>query len=125
MQQERDKVAAAYAASQQAMQTSAQVAEIRQQLTLLQAKIQSMQPPQAPVTNPNHMPPTYQNEANNSLATPAPTMSIPPALTSVTSKTTDPNPQYSKVFKLHIGQLPTSPSLYQNTMASQILASSS
>jgi hypothetical protein len=36
------------------------------------------------------MPPTYQNEANNSLATPAPTMSIPPALTSVTSKTTDP-----------------------------------
>jgi hypothetical protein len=29
MQQERDKVAAAYAASQQAMQTSAQAAEIK------------------------------------------------------------------------------------------------
>jgi hypothetical protein len=35
MQQERNKVVAAYAASQQAMQTSAQAAEIRQQLTLL------------------------------------------------------------------------------------------
>jgi hypothetical protein len=44
MQQERDKIAAAYAASQQAMQTSTQAAEIRQQLALLQAKIQSMQP---------------------------------------------------------------------------------
>jgi hypothetical protein len=39
MQQERDKVAAAYIARQQAMQTSAQAAEIRQQLAHLQAQI--------------------------------------------------------------------------------------
>jgi hypothetical protein len=39
MQQERDKVSAAYAASQQAMQTSAQATKIRQQLALLQAEI--------------------------------------------------------------------------------------
>jgi uncharacterized small protein (DUF1192 family) len=39
MQQERDKVAVAFVASQQVAQTSAQVAEIRQQLALLQAEI--------------------------------------------------------------------------------------
>jgi molecular chaperone GrpE (heat shock protein) len=48
MQQERDRVAAAFAASQQAAQASTQVAEIRQQLALLQAVIQSMQPLQPP-----------------------------------------------------------------------------
>jgi hypothetical protein len=96
MQLERDKVAAAYATSQQAMQTSAQVAEIRQQLALLQVEIQSMQPQQAPVTNPNHIPPTYQNVANNAPATPARAMSIPPALTSVTSKIADPKSPLSE-----------------------------
>jgi hypothetical protein len=39
MQQEWDRVAAAFAASQQAAKTSAQAAEIRQQLALLQAEI--------------------------------------------------------------------------------------
>jgi molecular chaperone GrpE (heat shock protein) len=48
MQQERDRVAAAFAASQQVAQASAQAAEIRQQLALLQAEIQSMQPSQPP-----------------------------------------------------------------------------
>jgi hypothetical protein len=90
MQQERDRVTAAYIASQQAMQTSAQAAEIMQQLSLLQAEIQSMQPQQAPVTNPNHMPPTYQNVANNAQATPA------PALISVTSKIVDPKSPLSE-----------------------------
>jgi hypothetical protein len=42
MQQERDSLVVACAASQQAAQTSAQAAEIRQQLALLQAEIQSM-----------------------------------------------------------------------------------
>jgi hypothetical protein len=96
MQQERDKVAAAYTTSQQAMQTSTQAAEIRQQLTLLQAEIQSMQPQQAPVTNPNHVPLTYQIVANNALATPALAMSIPLALTFVTSKTVDLKSPLSK-----------------------------
>jgi hypothetical protein len=49
MQQERDRVATAFAARQQVAQTSAQVAEIRQQLALLQAEIQSMQPTQPPL----------------------------------------------------------------------------
>jgi hypothetical protein len=53
MQQERDRVAATYVASQQAAQTSAKAAEIRQQLSLLQADIQSMQPPQQPVIAPS------------------------------------------------------------------------
>jgi hypothetical protein len=47
MQQERDRVAAAFAANQWAAQTSAQVVEIRQQLAVLQAEIQSMQPSQS------------------------------------------------------------------------------
>jgi hypothetical protein len=55
-----------------------------------------MQPQQLPVNNPNHMPPTYQNVANNAPATPAPAMSIPPAITSVTSKTTDPQSPLSE-----------------------------
>jgi hypothetical protein len=78
------------------MQTSAQAAEIRKQLALLQAEIQSMQPQEAPVTNPNHMPLTYQNVANNAPATLATAMSIPPALTSVTSKTLDPKSPLSE-----------------------------
>jgi len=44
LQQERDRVAAAYAATQQAALASTQAAEIRQQLCILQAEIQSMQP---------------------------------------------------------------------------------
>jgi hypothetical protein len=48
MQQERDRVATAFSTSQQAAQTSAQAAEIKQQLALLQAEIQSLQPPQPP-----------------------------------------------------------------------------
>jgi hypothetical protein len=78
------------------MQTSAHAAEIRQQLALLQAEIQSMQPQQGLVTNPNHIPPTYQNVANNAPATSALAMSIPPALTFVTSKTADPKSPLSK-----------------------------
>jgi hypothetical protein len=42
MQQERDRVVVAFAASQRMAQTSAHAAEIRQQLVLLQAEIQSM-----------------------------------------------------------------------------------
>jgi hypothetical protein len=49
-----------------------------------------MQPQQLPINNPNHMPLTYQNVANNAPATPAPAMLIPLALTSVTSKIANP-----------------------------------
>lgn len=42
-QEERDRMAAAFAASQKAAQTSAQVAEIRQQLAILHAEMLSMQ----------------------------------------------------------------------------------
>jgi hypothetical protein len=55
-----------------------------------------MQPQQALVTNPNHMPPTYQNVVNNAPTTPAPAMSIPLALTSVTTKTVDPKSPLSE-----------------------------
>ena len=42
-QQERDRMAAAFAANQQAIQASAQAAEIRQQLAVLHAEMLSMQ----------------------------------------------------------------------------------
>lgn len=44
LQQERDRVAAAFAASQQEALATTQAEVIRQQLSILQAKIQSMQP---------------------------------------------------------------------------------
>jgi hypothetical protein len=50
MQQERDRVTAIFAASQQAAQTAAQAAQRRQQIALIQAEIQSMQPLEAPAT---------------------------------------------------------------------------
>ena len=53
LQQERDRVAVAYAASQQAALAAVQVAEIRQHLSILKAEIQSMQPPPQPAAQPN------------------------------------------------------------------------
>jgi hypothetical protein len=44
MQQERDRVVVAFVAHRRAAQASTQAAEIRQQLAVLQAEIQSMQP---------------------------------------------------------------------------------
>ena len=55
LQQERDRIAAAYAASQEAAVAAAQAAEIRQQLSILQAEILSMQPPQ-PTVQPTVQP---------------------------------------------------------------------
>jgi uncharacterized protein involved in exopolysaccharide biosynthesis len=46
VQQERDRLAATFAASQRAVQASLQAAEIRQQLAIVQAEIQSLQPSQ-------------------------------------------------------------------------------
>ena len=48
LQQERGRIAAAYAASQKAALAAAQATEIRQQLSILQAEILSMQPPPQP-----------------------------------------------------------------------------
>jgi hypothetical protein len=84
MQQERDRVAAAYAANQQAAQTSTQAAEIRKQLAILQAKIQSMQPPQATATAPSQTPPPNQSLTNAAPTTAAPLTPVPPAQTSAT-----------------------------------------
>jgi hypothetical protein len=63
-QQERDRVAAAFAASQQAAQTSAQAVEIRQQLAPLQAEIQSLQPPQPPSSTSRQVHSVSQNQLN-------------------------------------------------------------
>jgi hypothetical protein len=80
MQQERDRVAAAYTASQHA----AQAAEIRKQLALLQAEIQSIQPPQEPVIAPSQTPSANQTLTNSAPATLAPAMLVPSAQTSST-----------------------------------------
>ena len=55
VQQERDRVAATYAASQQAALAAAQAAEIRQQLSILQAEILSMQPMTQPAPQPGNI----------------------------------------------------------------------
>ena len=52
LQQERDRIAAAYAANQEAALAAAQATEIRQQLSILQAEILSMQPPPQPTIQP-------------------------------------------------------------------------
>jgi len=56
LQQERDRIAAAYAASQETALATAQAAEIRQQLSILQAEILSMQPPPQPTIQPTVLP---------------------------------------------------------------------
>ena len=56
LQQERDQIAAAYAASQEAALAAAQTTEIRQQLSILQAEILSMQPPPQPTIQPTVLP---------------------------------------------------------------------
>jgi hypothetical protein len=53
LQQERDRIAAAYAANQDAALAAAKANEIRQQLSILQAEIQSMQPSPQPAMQPN------------------------------------------------------------------------
>jgi hypothetical protein len=53
VQQEWDRLTAAFAASQRAMQVSQQAAEVCQQLEILQTKIQSLQPNQPPSNNSN------------------------------------------------------------------------
>jgi len=56
LQQERDRIVAAYAASQEAALAVAQAIEIRQHLSILQAEIQSMQPPPQPTVQPAVLP---------------------------------------------------------------------
>jgi len=67
LQQERDRIAAAYAASQEATLAAAQATEIRQQLSILQAEILSMQPPPQPTIQPTVLPSA------------GPTVNVPPA----------------------------------------------
>jgi len=56
LQRERDRIAAAYAASQEAALVAAQATEIRQQLSILQAEILSMQPPPQQTIQPAVLP---------------------------------------------------------------------
>jgi hypothetical protein len=74
MQQERDRVAAAFTANQWAAQASTQAAEIWQQLAILQAKIQSMQPSQSNLNTSNQ-----PHLANQSQPNPPPRSIIQPA----------------------------------------------
>ena len=99
MQQERDRVAAAFAASQRAIQASAQAAEIRQQLAVLQAEIQSMQPSQPSFNTSNQL-----HSANQSQPNPPPRTTAQPAFdTLYTSpqvhRTTDPKSPLSEGFR--------------------------
>jgi len=55
-QQKRDRIAAAYAANQEAALAAASASEIRLQLSILQAEIQSMQPPLQPMVHPIVLP---------------------------------------------------------------------
>ena len=64
MQQERDRVIAAFVANQWATQASAQAAEIRQQLAILQAEIQSMQPLQSNFNTTNQLNSVNQSQPN-------------------------------------------------------------
>jgi hypothetical protein len=70
--------------------------EIRQQLALLQAEIQSMQPPQATTTAPSQTPPANQSLTNNMPSTLAPATSIPTVQTSATRRTMDPKSPLSE-----------------------------
>jgi hypothetical protein len=63
-QQERDRLAATFVANQRALQASLQAAEVRQQLAILQAEIQSMQPSQPLSNNNNQSQPTAQSQPN-------------------------------------------------------------
>jgi len=56
LQQERDRIAAAYAANQEAALAAAQATEIRQQLSILQAEILSMQSPPQLTIQPTVLP---------------------------------------------------------------------
>ena len=56
LQQERDRIAAAYATSQEAALAVAQATEIRQQPSILQEEILSMQPPPQPTIQPAVLP---------------------------------------------------------------------
>ena len=56
LQQERDRIAAAYAASLEAALAAAQASKTRQQLSVLQAEILSMQPPPQVTVQPAVLP---------------------------------------------------------------------
>ena len=63
-QQERDRLAVAFEANQRAMQMSQQASEVRQQLAILQAKIQSLQTNQPLSNNSNQIQPAPQSQIN-------------------------------------------------------------
>jgi len=63
-QQERDRLAVAFEANQRAMQMSQQASEVRQQLAILQAEIQSLQTNQPLSNNSNQIQPAPQSQIN-------------------------------------------------------------
>jgi hypothetical protein len=96
MQQERDRVVAAFAVSQQAAQTSAQAAKIRQQLALLQAEIQSMQPSQPPSRTSLQVHSVSQNQLNPPPAITAQQTLGSPFIIPSTRRTIDPKSPLSE-----------------------------
>jgi hypothetical protein len=73
-QQERGRITATFIASQRAIQMSQQIAEVRQQLAILQAKIQSLQSNQPLSINSNQPQPAAQSQPNPS---PSPQLNQP------------------------------------------------
>jgi uncharacterized protein involved in exopolysaccharide biosynthesis len=68
-QQERGRMAATFAANQRAVQASVQVAEVRQQLAILQVEIQSMQQSRPPSNTPNQPHSSIRSQPNPSPTT--------------------------------------------------------
>jgi hypothetical protein len=124
-QQERDRLATTFAANHRAVQASFKAAEIRQQLAVLQAKIQSMQPNQ-PLSNTSNQ----HHSANQSQPNPSPGMVAQPTFGILTSlrqfiELHTQNLHYPKESKAHLGLPPTNPLPYPNSMGDQTCASSS
>jgi hypothetical protein len=95
-QQERGRLAATFAANQRAIHALVQVAEVRQQLAILQAEIQSMQQSQPPSNTPNQPHSSIQSQPNPSPTTATqPTFGIPYTLSS-THRTIDSKSPLSK-----------------------------
>ena len=86
MQQERDRIAAAFAANQQAIQASAQTAEIRQQLAVLHAEMLSIQ----------HAVPALTSAIPASAVTPPPVISPTMMPSQVMQRPIDPKSLLSK-----------------------------
>jgi hypothetical protein len=116
MQQERDRLVVAFAASQRVVQASLQAAEIREQLAILQAEIQRMQPcqPLSNTSNQHHLANQSQPNPLPDIAT-QPTFGTPYALP-IVQRAIDSNSPLSKGIQNSPWPPLTNPSPYPNSM---------